>query len=596
MPLKGTLTGNYTAPVTLTSATYANPVTLTGTISLAAGAAGIKAASAWSIFNAGSILTPVTAVGAYGIELNAGGYVDNRGGGLITTRTGILVDGAAGSVVNAGSIAGYEFGVLLKSGGGVRNAVGGGITGSQSGVRLDATGSVSNAGTISGGTGSGQYGVVLAGGSVDNQTNARISGSTALALSGKGTVENAGSIVGSTTFGVELYSGGSLTNQANALISGPTALEVLGTAGHVTNAGIIAGDAKSGVGVKIANGSLTNAAGGTISGHIGVYGKGGATVTNAGSIGATGTNTIAVDLLAGAANRVIVDPGAAFSGVVDGGNTVGSSIVSTLELTAGSGALMGVGSSFVNFGSIAFDARADWKISGSTLGLANGQHISGFAPGDTIELTGVNAAYSSFSGGILTLTDGTHLVFAGTLSGKPVVTPSGGHTDITVACFRKGTRVLADAGEVAVEDLRPGMNVVSLLHRRLLPVRWVGSNIVDCTRRPCPAHVWPVRIEMGALGASLPHRDLWLSPDHALLVDGAFVPVRYLVNGASIAQVPCEVVEYFHVELDVHGVLCAEGVHAESYLDTGNRSAFTNTDELVARQPTNARVRLRTWR
>ena len=35
-------------------------------------------------------------------------------------------------------------------------------------------------------------------------------------------------------------------------------------------------------------------------------------------------------------------------------------------------------------------------------------------------------------------------------------------------------------------------------------------------------------------------------------------------------------VEYWHVELERHEVLLAEGLPAESYLDTGNRAAFAN--------------------
>ncbi len=40
-------------------------------------------------------------------------------------------------------------------------------------------------------------------------------------------------------------------------------------------------------------------------------------------------------------------------------------------------------------------------------------------------------------------------------------------------------------------------------------------------------------------------------------------------------------VAYYHIELENHGVLLAEGLPAESYLDTGNRSSFVNGGPVV---------------
>jgi hypothetical protein len=85
-----------------------------------------------------------------------------------------------------------------------------------------------------------------------------------------------------------------------------------------------------------------------------------------------------------------------------------------------------------------------------------------------------------------------------------------------------------------------------------------------------------VRVRKGAFGPGLPRRDVLLSPDHAVHVDGVLIPVRYLVNGASIAVAPRRHVTYRHVELPTHDVVLAEGLPAESYLDTGNRAAFEN--------------------
>jgi hypothetical protein len=109
----------------------------------------------------------------------------------------------------------------------------------------------------------------------------------------------------------------------------------------------------------------------------------------------------------------------------------------------------------------------------------------------------------------------------------------------------------------------------------LRPIVWIGHSRVDCRRHARPLDVLPVRVAAGAMGEGLP-RDLWLSPDHALLVDGHLVPVRYLLNGATIVQEAAGRVRYFHVELATHDILLAEGLPAESYLDTGNRGAFAN--------------------
>jgi hypothetical protein len=148
---------------------------------------------------------------------------------------------------------------------------------------------------------------------------------------------------------------------------------------------------------------------------------------------------------------------------------------------------------------------------------------------------------------------------------------SGSDLLISFACFTTGARILTDAGEVEVQHLIPGMRVVSLTHRRAMTVRWVGSRTIDCARRP---DAWAVRIAKGAFGEGRPHRDLLLSGDHAVCIDGALVPVRHLANGASIAAVQSATATYWHVELSAHAVLLADGLPVESYLDTGNRASF----------------------
>ena len=141
-------------------------------------------------------------------------------------------------------------------------------------------------------------------------------------------------------------------------------------------------------------------------------------------------------------------------------------------------------------------------------------------------------------------------------------------------CFAEGTRILTRTGEVAVEQLAPGDDVVAVLAGQLLPVIWVGRRTVDCTAEDRPAEMWPFLVRAHAFGPGRPHRDLYLSPDHAIHVDGMLVPVRYLENGTTIRRERRDSVTYYHVELARHDILLSEGLGSESYLDTGNRDDF----------------------
>ncbi len=118
--------------------------------------------------------------------------------------------------------------------------------------------------------------------------------------------------------------------------------------------------------------------------------------------------------------------------------------------------------------------------------------------------------------------------------------------------------------------------VATVLDGTEKPVRWLGHRHIDLSRHPRPTEVLPVRIRAGAMGEGLPHRDLLVSPGHRMMLDGGLVCAVDLVNGATVVQDVPASVEYWHVELDVHDVILAEGVPAKSYQDTGNRAGFDN--------------------
>jgi hypothetical protein len=174
-------------------------------------------------------------------------------------------------------------------------------------------------------------------------------------------------------------------------------------------------------------------------------------------------------------------------------------------------------------------------------------------------------------------------------------TPNGSGTATLngfTACYAAGTRILTAAGEVPVEQLREGDSVVTMTSFGLSRIRWIGVRRVDVARHPRRFDVSPVRVRAHAFAEDRPHRDLLLSPDHAVFVDGVLIPVRYLVNGATVVQETIDSVTYYHVELGRHDVVLAEGLPAESYLDTGNRAAFANGGTTIQAHPDFAR---RVW-
>ncbi len=153
-----------------------------------------------------------------------------------------------------------------------------------------------------------------------------------------------------------------------------------------------------------------------------------------------------------------------------------------------------------------------------------------------------------------------------------------GNTSLTVAdldpdtetefpCFAAGTRLETEAGPCQVEFLQAGMRLRTR-DNGFQPIRWVGRSRVD----GC-GDLAPVVIEAGALGA---HGRLVVSPNHRMLVGGwraelffgepeALVAAKALVDGAAIRFDPRPQVEYYHVLLDAHEVIYAEGAETESF-------------------------------
>ena len=568
-----------------------------------------------------------------GAILFGDGTVDNAVGALITSANAGVVGEGAVSVTNHGTIAGDSNSGIRLAGttANVTNAPGAIVRSNYVGIWETSGGQISNAGSISA-----QFGMVFQAnaGTATNDATGAISGTShgIYMLGAAGTVLNSGTIVSAGQnrgAGIQLAAGGTATNLAGGYISAKWIGIQIGAGanngtnaspgGTVVNSGtILANDAgNSGAAVWIrGNGLILNQAGGTITGGpYGIVSYDQVTVVNHGSIGGAQFAVFASN--AGMHDLVVVHPGATFGGQVQGDKAGAATLTGTLELAAGTiaGSISGFGSKYTGFSNVIIDSGARWSLAGTVaasqtialpgtgaaLTLVNpgsvAGTITGFDATDTLTLAGITdvsgvtlgannvVTVNETGGGTITLHfDPTQSFSAGTFN---FATGAGG-TSLTVPCFASGTRILTARGEVAVEALRIGDQVITH-HGRQSPVRWVGHRKVDCQRHPRPQDVWPVRVRAGAFGPGLPRRDLLLSPDHAVFVDPVLVKVSCLLNDATIVQQPVRQVTYWHVELDRHDVLLAEGLPAESYLDTGNRSDFAGGGPALTLHPDFAR-------
>ena len=137
----------------------------------------------------------------------------------------------------------------------------------------------------------------------------------------------------------------------------------------------------------------------------------------------------------------------------------------------------------------------------------------------------------------------------------------------TAVCFLKGSRIWTPYGESKVEDLRVNDLVVTS-SGEAKPVQWVwGRRFERQSGQEWAEEIIPIRVTQSALGPNAPHRDLYLSRYHCLYLDGVLIPAVDLINGSTIARVddihPREI-EYFHIKLDCHSVIYAEGAACET--------------------------------
>ena len=222
--------------------------------------------------------------------------------------------------------------------------------------------------------------------------------------------------------------------------------------------------------------------------------------------------------------------------------------------------------------------------------------------GDFFDLHAIgNTFYGTFSAA--NADDGTHASFLNLsldrhYTGTPgaadfQLTDGSGHAvsfsidpylfiDAENPCYCRGTLILTENGEVPVERLRIGDRLITC-SGEARPIKWIGRRSYGGQFALGQAQILPVCIKAGALDDGVPRRDLWISPNHAMYLEGVLIEAKDLVNGVSIYQAEtADEIDYFHIELDTHDVIMAEGAWSESFIDDDNRGLFHNAHEYAA--------------
>jgi hypothetical protein len=446
--------------------------------------------------------------------------------GSVTLASGDLLVANATAMASTLSVGLAGSGTLAVEGNG-------NVTVGAAQIELTGTSSVTNVGTLSIGGAAGGSGLLT------------ISGDASVLVNGN-------ALVGGGAGSADVVVGQSATDTALLAMSGTLAI---GKSGQVSLGGVH--DTIRASAITIGTDDLLSGAG-TISGD----GGGNNTVrltniVNDGTIEATGGSLLVYGSVVGT-GEITVETGATI----------------TMQATVGAGQTMA-------FSPTAHAVLNDVSAFAGT--------ITGFAKGNILDLASTAATTATWSPGtlaIVTAAGTIDLNIAGSYAPNEFVVQSDGlgGTEVELACFAAGTRILTPSGPVVVEALSPGDRVLTM-EGECLPIRWIGRRRVDCRRHPYPRAISPVRIKAHAFRPGCPERDLFLSPDHAIYHDGVLIPVKYLLNGTTLRQMRAAMVDYFHLELSRHDVVLAEGLPSETFLDSGNRAAFGNAPGAVQLHP-----------
>ena len=173
-------------------------------------------------------------------------------------------------------------------------------------------------------------------------------------------------------------------------------------------------------------------------------------------------------------------------------------------------------------------------------------------------------------------------------TGYTVSTDPTGLEDIKftgITCYVAGTKILTSRGERAVESLQIGDSLPTL-HAGYQKIKWIGTRSYDGRFIEGNKAALPICIKRNAIDTNVPVRDLFVSPGHAICIDGVLVHASRLLNGISVVQAArISSVTYYHIEMETHEIIFAENCPAETFLGEDFRRQFQNAGQFAQLYP-----------
>ena len=502
-------------------------------------------------------------------------------GGFEQLGTGTTIfnahDGyAGGTTVDAGT---------LQLGSGASLATGGALT--INGGTLELNGKSLSVGDLSGTGGT----LTLGGGALTVGTSDSTSFSGA--ITGTGLVVKTGT--GTLTLaGANAYSGGTVVEDGTLQLGNG------GTSGSLTGAvlddGVLAVDRSDVVTIAnsiVSSGAFDQVGTGTVI-LTAVNSYSGGTTVESGTLlidGSTANSVITVDSGgsiggSGTAGAVTVEAGGTFapgdpstftvaSLTLDSGATFDEQIGGTAPGTGGAG----------GYDQTVVESGGAVALGGATLDVSL---VNSFTPstGESFTVidneTGdpVSGTFDGLAQGAVFEADGTwfQISYDGGANNQDV-------TVTDVACYCRGTLIRTACGNKRVEKLQIGDEVMTA-SGAARPIKWIGRRSYGGRFVMGRKDILPVCFKTGSLADNVPNRDLWISPHHAMFIDDVLIEAKDLINGVSIVQAAhVDKVEYFHIELDSHDIILAEGAASESFIDDDSRGMFHNAHDYDALYP-----------